>query len=57
MTRPLIMKPMYSMKIFAVKTFTNCPETAKFVIVFTREGFPLYGIYMIVFSMDIVTRF
>ena len=33
----------YSIKIFLVKTFTNSPETAKFMKVFTREKFPLYG--------------
>ena len=33
-----------STRIFAVKTFTNCPETAKFAKVFARERFPLYGI-------------
>ena len=31
-------------KIFVVKTFANCPETAKFAKVFTRERLPLYGI-------------
>ena len=43
MTRPFTITPLYSMKIFTVKTFANCPETAKFVKVFTCEGFPLYG--------------
>ena len=33
------------MKIFAVKTFANCLETAKFVKVFTLEIFPLYGTF------------
>ena len=28
---------------FRVKTFANCPKTAKFAKVFTRERFPLYG--------------
>ena len=37
------MTPLYSMKIFAIKTFTNCPETAKFAKVFARERFLLYG--------------
>ena len=36
MTRPLIMRPPYSMKIFMVKTFTNYPETVKLVKVFIR---------------------
>ena len=36
---------LHSMKIFAVKTFANCPETTKFTKVFTREKFPLYGIH------------
>ena len=31
------------MRIFAVKTFANCPKIAKFAKVFTRERFPLYG--------------
>ena len=44
MTHPLIMTPPYSMKIFSVKTFASCPETAKVAKVFTRERFPLYGI-------------
>ena len=44
MTCPLIMTPLYSIKIFAVKTFANCPETVKFAKVFTRETFLLYGI-------------
>ena len=43
MTRPLIITAPYSMKIFALETFTNCPETAKFAKVFTRERFPLCG--------------
>ena len=43
MTHPLIMTPPYSMKIFEVKTFVNCPKTAKFAKVFTSERFPLYG--------------
>ena len=43
MTHPLIMTPPYSINVFMVKTFANCPETAKFVKVFTRERFPLYG--------------
>ena len=37
MTSPLIILLSYSLKIFAVKTFANCPETAKFTKVFTRE--------------------
>ena len=32
------------MKIFAVKTFANCPETVKFTKVFVCERFLLYGI-------------
>ena len=42
MTCPLIITPLYSMKIFAVKTFTNCSKTAKFAKVFTCKRFPLY---------------
>ena len=38
-----IMTPAYSMNIFPVKTFANCPETAKFAKVFTCKRFPLYG--------------
>ena len=30
MTRPMIMMPQYSMKIYEVKTFVNCPQTVKF---------------------------
>ena len=30
LTRPLIIMPPYSMKIFAVKTFANCPKSTKF---------------------------
>ena len=33
----------YSTKLFAVKTFANCPETVKFAKLFTCERFPLYG--------------
>ena len=44
MTCPLIRTPPYSMKIFAVTTFANCPKTAKFAKVFTRKRFSLYGI-------------
>ena len=43
MTHPLIMTPPYSMKIFEVRTFANCPKTVKFAKVFIRERFPLYG--------------
>ena len=43
MTCPLIMMLRYSMKIFAVRTFANCPETAKIAKVFTCERFLLYG--------------
>ena len=43
MTYPLITTPPYSMKSFVVKTFANCPKTAKFTKVFTHERFPLYG--------------
>ena len=35
--------PPHSMRIFAFKTFTNLPKTAKFVKVFTRERLPLYS--------------
>ena len=35
--------PPHLMRIFAVKTFANCPKTAKFVKVFTCERLPLYG--------------
>ena len=47
MTGPLIVTPPYSVIIFTVKTVANCPETAKFGKVFTRERFPLhvYGKY------------
>ena len=44
------MTPLYSMKIFAVKIFANCPETAKFAKVFIREKFPLYCIIAVVVS-------
>ena len=44
MAHPLIMTSTYSMKIFAAKTFANCPETVKFVKVFTCERFPLYSV-------------
>ena len=30
-------------EIFTVKTFVNCPESAKFAKVFPRKRFPLYG--------------
>ena len=43
MTHPLLMTPPYSMKIFTVKTFAICPETAKFAKVFTHKRFLLYG--------------
>ena len=43
MTHPLIMMLPYSMKIFTVKTFVNCPETTKFMKSFTRKRFLLYG--------------
>ena len=46
-TRPLIITALYSAKNFAVETFTNCPETAKFAEVFTRERFPLCGTIII----------
>lgn len=36
--------PPHSMRIFAVKKFTNCPKTAKFAKVFTRKRFLLDGI-------------
>ena len=42
MTHPLIIMVSYSMQIFKVKTFANCPKTSKFAKVFTRERFPLY---------------
>ena len=44
MTSPLIMGPLYSIKIFTVKPFPNFPKTVKFAKVFTSERFPLYGI-------------
>ena len=46
MTRPLIMMILYSMKIFIIKTFGNCPETAKLAKVFTRKRFALYGTFI-----------
>ena len=43
MTYPFIIAPLYSLKIFAVKTFANCPETAKFVKVKTFANFAVSG--------------
>ena len=43
MTHPLIITAPYSTKNFAIETFTNCPETAKFAKLFTRERFSLCG--------------
>ena len=40
---PLIMTPPYSMKVGIVIAFVNCPETTKFMEVFTLEEFPLYS--------------
>ena len=56
MTRPLIMTPPYSMKISMVKTLANCPETAEFAKVFTRERFPLHGIYTLCIFASLYSR-
>ena len=45
--RQLIMMPPYSIKIFADKTFANCPKPQNSQKVFTRERFPLYGIFSV----------
>ena len=39
MTSPLIRTPPYSMKIFALETFTNCTKTTKLAKVFSRKKF------------------
>ena len=39
------------MKVFAVKTFMNYPETAKVAKVFIHERFPLYGIKTLFYSI------
>ena len=40
MTHPLIVTPLYSMKIFALKTFANCLKIVKFVKVFHLRKIP-----------------
>ena len=43
MTCPLKMTALYYIKIFKIKTFANCPKTAKCAKVFSCEIFSLYG--------------